>query len=77
MNFNQISPGENPPDDFNVVIEIPTDGQPVKYEVDKATGAFEVSGDVNLNVSALSFRVPEPTSLALLGLAGLLGLRRR
>ncbi|HMB37840.1 MAG TPA: inorganic pyrophosphatase, partial [Wenzhouxiangellaceae bacterium] len=39
MDFNQISPGENPPDDFNVVIEIPTDGQPIKYEVDKSTGA--------------------------------------
>ncbi|WP_376694043.1 inorganic diphosphatase [Wenzhouxiangella sp. EGI_FJ10409] len=43
MNVNDISPGVNPPDDFNAIIEIPLDGPPVKYEVDKATGAIHVN----------------------------------
>ncbi len=43
MNVNHISPGVNPPDDFNAIIEIPLDGQPVKYEVDKDTGSILVN----------------------------------
>ena len=43
MNVNDISPGVNPPDDFNAIIEIPLDGPPVKYEVDKATGSIHVN----------------------------------
>lgn len=43
MKVNAISPGVNPPDDFNVVIEIPLDGSPVKYEVDKETGTIQVN----------------------------------
>ena len=43
MNVNDISPGVNPPDDFNAIIEIPLDGPPVKYEVDKATGGIHVN----------------------------------
>jgi inorganic pyrophosphatase len=43
MRVDHISPGVNPPEDFNVVIEIPLDGAPVKYEVDKATGAIQVN----------------------------------
>lgn len=43
MRVDEISPGVNPPDDFNAVIEIPLDGQPVKYEVDKDTGAILVN----------------------------------
>lgn len=53
MDFNAISPGENPPDDFNVVIEIPTEGQPVKYEVDKDTGGIMVN-----RLLATSMRYP-------------------
>ncbi|WP_376697363.1 inorganic diphosphatase [Wenzhouxiangella sp. EGI_FJ10305] len=43
MNVNDIPPGVNPPDDFNTIIEIPLDGPPVKYEVDKATGSIHVN----------------------------------
>ncbi len=43
MNVNDISPGVNPPDDFNAIIEIPLDGPPVKYEVDKETGTIHVN----------------------------------
>lgn len=42
MNINQFSPGKNVPDDINVIIEIPANGDPVKYEVDKDTGALVV-----------------------------------
>lgn len=40
--FKQISAGQNVPDDCNVVIEIPAHSEPIKYEVDKKTGALFV-----------------------------------
>tara|TARA_Y100000588_G_C13907304_1_gene775565 strand:+ start:174 stop:692 length:519 start_codon:yes stop_codon:yes gene_type:complete len=33
-----LSAGQHAPEEFNVVIEIPMHGEPVKYEVDKTTG---------------------------------------
>ena len=42
MSLNIVSPGEDAPYTFNVVIEIPMNADPVKYEVDKATGAIFV-----------------------------------
>jgi len=42
MSLNIVSPGEDTPNTFNVVIEIPMNADPVKYEVDKATGAIFV-----------------------------------
>ncbi|MFN4163582.1 MAG: inorganic diphosphatase [Ferrovibrio sp.] len=42
MNFSQLPPGRNPPDDINVVVEIPMGGEPVKYEFDKALGLLVV-----------------------------------
>jgi len=42
MNIDQISIGENPPYDVNVIIEIPIGGNPVKYELDKKSGAMYV-----------------------------------
>ncbi len=53
MKVNDISPGVNPPDDFNAVIEIHLDGTPVKYEVDKDTGAILVN-----RLLATSMRYP-------------------
>lgn len=37
MGIANVSPGPNIPEEFHAVIEIPMHGQPVKYEVDKAT----------------------------------------
>jgi inorganic pyrophosphatase len=41
MNVTHFSTGKNPPDDINVVIEIPHNSS-VKYEIDKETGAIVV-----------------------------------
>ena len=42
MNIDEISAGENLPEEFNVLIEIPNDGGAVKYEFDKKSGALIV-----------------------------------
>ncbi|HVX81708.1 MAG: inorganic diphosphatase [Devosia sp.] len=42
MNIDAIPIGRNPPDDLNVIIEVPLGGEPIKYEVDKASGALFV-----------------------------------
>jgi inorganic pyrophosphatase len=42
MNLDKITIGRNPPVDINVVIEIPQGGEPVKYELDKESGALLV-----------------------------------
>lgn len=42
MDINQISPGKNIPNEINAIIEIPVGGEPVKYEIDKASGAIFV-----------------------------------
>lgn len=42
MNILQIPPGKNPPDEINVLIEVPLRSDPIKYEYDKATGAIFV-----------------------------------
>jgi len=42
MDITKIPVGKNPPWDINVVIEIPQGGQPVKYELDKDSGALYV-----------------------------------
>src|SRR4051812_5941514 len=42
MSLDNVTPGKNVPDAFNVVIEIPMNADPVKYEVDKETGAIFV-----------------------------------
>lgn len=42
MSLNQVPSGQALPDDFNVIIEIPMQGDPVKYEVDKDSGAIFV-----------------------------------
>ncbi|AOU98808.1 inorganic pyrophosphatase [Acidihalobacter yilgarnensis] len=42
MNLANLPAGEALPDDFNVVIEIPALAPPVKYEIDKDSGALMV-----------------------------------
>ena len=50
MNIDKIPAGKNPPHDINVVIEIPGGaggGAPIKYEIDKESGAVFVDRVVN------------------------------
>jgi inorganic pyrophosphatase len=42
MDLAKIPVGRSPPHDINVVVEIPQGGEPVKYELDKASGAVFV-----------------------------------
>ncbi len=42
MSINEVSAGDNLPQEFNVIIEIPMNADPIKYEVDKASGAVFV-----------------------------------
>ena len=42
MDMKKLSIGKNPPEIVNVVIEIPQGGAPIKYEVDKDSGALLV-----------------------------------
>jgi len=42
MRLDAIPIGENPPDDINVIVEVPVGGEPIKYEMDKASGTLFV-----------------------------------
>jgi inorganic pyrophosphatase len=42
MRIDAISIGHNPPEDVNVIIEVPLGGQPIKYEMDKEAGTLVV-----------------------------------
>jgi inorganic pyrophosphatase len=42
MRIEAIAIGKNPPDDVNVVIEVPIGGEPIKYEMDKEAGTLVV-----------------------------------
>jgi inorganic pyrophosphatase len=42
MSLNKVSSGKDLPNDFNVIIEIPMNADPIKYEVDKESGAIFV-----------------------------------
>jgi inorganic pyrophosphatase len=42
MRIDAILTGKNPPDDVNVIVEVPIGGEPIKYEMDKAAGTLVV-----------------------------------
>jgi inorganic pyrophosphatase len=47
MSLDRVPSGAHLPDDFNVIIEIPAHSDPIKYEVDKASGALFVDRFIN------------------------------
>jgi len=47
MILDRVDSGKNVPEDINVIIEIPSHSDPVKYEVDKDTGAMFVDRFMN------------------------------
>jgi inorganic pyrophosphatase len=42
MRIDAIPTGNKPPYDVNVIVEVPIGGEPIKYEMDKASGALFV-----------------------------------
>ncbi|MFO1150213.1 MAG: inorganic diphosphatase [Alsobacter sp.] len=42
MRIDAVAIGKNPPEEVNVIIEVPIGGEPIKYEMDKASGALVV-----------------------------------
>lgn len=42
MRIDAVPIGANPPDEVNVIVEVPVGGEPVKYEMDKAAGTMFV-----------------------------------
>jgi inorganic pyrophosphatase len=42
MQLDAVSAGRNPPDEVNVIVEVPVGGEPIKYEMDKVSGALVV-----------------------------------
>lgn len=42
MNLEAVSIGANPPFDVNVIVEVAIGGEPIKYEMDKESGALVV-----------------------------------
>ena len=47
MILDKVTAGNDVPNDLNVIIEIPANADPVKYEVDKETGALFVDRFMN------------------------------
>lgn len=42
MRIDKVAIGKNPPKEVNVIVEIPLGGEPIKYEMDKESGALVV-----------------------------------
>ena len=42
MSLHNVTPGAKAPEEFNVIIEIPMNADPIKYEVDEDSGALFV-----------------------------------
>ncbi|HEY8537515.1 MAG TPA: inorganic diphosphatase [Steroidobacteraceae bacterium] len=42
MRLDAIAVGKNPPDEVNVIVEVPVGGEPIKYEMDKESGTLVV-----------------------------------
>lgn len=51
MDIKNISIGKNPPEEVNVIIEIPMNSDPVKYEYDKDSGAIFVDRFIPVSMS--------------------------
>jgi len=50
MGYEALTPGKNPPDEINVVVEITTGDNAVKYEVDKDSNCLMVDRFMNISM---------------------------
>jgi inorganic pyrophosphatase len=53
MSLHNVTPGAKAPDEFNVIIEIPMNADPIKYEVDEDT-----RGDVRRPLHGTAMHYP-------------------
>ncbi|MGY3098273.1 inorganic pyrophosphatase [Pantoea agglomerans] len=61
MSLNQVPAGKDLPEDIYVVIEIPANADPIKYEVDKESGALFVDRfHVYRHVLSVQLRLHQP-----------------
>lgn len=51
MGFDQVKAGRDVPDDINVIIEIPARAAPIKFEVEKESGAIFVDRFLGTSMS--------------------------
>ncbi len=51
MLVDKIPAGKNPPEDLNVIIEVPQRHLPIKYEIDKESGALFVDRFIHTSMS--------------------------
>ena len=63
MNLDAISIGDNPPDDVNVIVEVPIGGEPIKYEMNKAAGALFVDRFLYADALSGELRLRAPYSV--------------
>ena len=42
LRIEAVSIGADPPNEVNVIVEVPVGGEPIKYELDKASGILVV-----------------------------------
>jgi hypothetical protein len=71
MSLNNVPAGRDVPNDFNVIIEIPMNADPIKYEVDKDTGAIFVDKARNVQAAgAIGMIVADNAPGSLTGLSG-------
>src|SRR3546814_13899171 len=69
MNISKVTVGRNPPFDLHAIIEIPVGGVPVKYELDKSSGAMFVDRFLHTAMfypgNYALFRIPCPRTATL------------
>lgn len=51
MDLSKVKVGKNPPEEVNVIIEIPMNSGPIKYEFDKEIGMIKVDRFMNTSMS--------------------------
>jgi inorganic pyrophosphatase len=56
MNLDRVSSANNVPNKINVIIEIPSHADPVKYELDKNTGAIFVDRFMSTAMHCKTYR---------------------
>ena len=68
MGLNLVPAGRDLPNDFNVVIEIPVNADPIKYEVDKESGAIFVDRFMGTAIRVITVMFHTPSLMMVIRL---------